>query len=124
MGALDANGYLRLTGRIKEIIIRGGENIYPAEVETAVSEDENISDVKVLGVPDDFWGEVVCACVKIKSAAFDENEMRATLASRLAGYKIPAHFFVFNEFPLLGVGKIDSVTLKRIVAEKLQARLS
>ena len=124
LGALDANGYLRLTGRIKEIIIRGGENIYPAEVETAVSEDENISDVKVLGVPDDFWGEVVCACVKIKSAAFDENEMRATLASRLAGYKIPAHFFVFNEFPLLGVGKIDSVTLKRIVAEKLQARLS
>ena len=112
LGALDENGYLRLTGRIKEIIVRGGENIYPAEVEAAISEDENISDVKVLGVPDDFWGEVVCACVKIKSA-FDEKKLRDSLAARLAKFKIPEHFLVYDEFPLLGSGKIDSVALKK-----------
>ena len=122
LGALDANGYLRLTGRIKEIIVRGGENIYPAEVEAAISEDENISDVKVLGVPNDFWGEVVCACVKIKSAAFDEKIFRTSLAARLAKFKIPEHFLVYDEFPLLGSGKIDSVALKKNAVERLNAR--
>ena len=121
LGALDESGYLRLTGRIKEIIIRGGENIYPAEVEAAISEDENISDVKVFGVPNDFWGEVVCACVKIKSAVFDEKNLRASLAARLAKFKIPEHFLVYDKFPLLGSGKIDSVALKKNAVERLNA---
>ena len=121
LGALDESGYLRLTGRIKEIIVRGGENIYPAEVEAAISEDENISDVKVFGVPNDFWGEVVCACVKIKSAVFDEKNLRASLAARLAKFKIPEHFLVYDKFPLLGSGKIDSVALKKNAVERLNA---
>ena len=120
LGAIDANGYLRLTGRIKEIIVRGGENIYPAEVESAISEDKNISDVKVFGVPNDFWGEVVCACVKVKSAAFDENKLRASLDTRLAKYKIPEYFLIYEEFPLLGSGKIDAVALKKNALDRLK----
>ena len=118
LGAIDANGYLRLTGRIKEIIVRGGENIYPAEVESAISEDKNIADVKVFGV--DFWGEVVCACVKVKSAAFDENKLRASLDTRLAKYKIPEYFLIYDEFPLLGSGKIDAVALKKNALDRLK----
>lgn len=122
LGSVDADGYLRLTGRIKELIIRGGENIFPAEVEAAISEHENIADVKVLGVPHDFFGEEVCACVRLKSAAFDETEMRAALSAQLAKYKIPAHFLIYDEFPLLGSGKIDSVALKRDAVKKIKAR--
>ena len=113
LGALDDDGYLRLTGRIKELIIRGGENIFPAEVEAAISEQETIADVKVFGVPNDFWGEVACACLKLKSAAFDENEIRAYLSAHLSKYKIPEYFLIYDEFPLLGSGKIDSVALKK-----------
>lgn len=119
LGTIDAEGYLRLTGRIKELIIRGGENIFPAEIETAISEQENIADVKVIGVPHDFWGEVACACLKIKSSDFDEKKLRDSLAARLAKYKIPEHFLVYDEFPLLGSGKIDSVALKKNAVERI-----
>ena len=122
LGKLDANGYLHLTGRIKEIIIRGGENIYPAEVEEAISEFEIIDDVKVFGVPHDFFGEEVCACVKLKTGkTFDENNLRAELSARIAKYKIPARFFVYDKFPLLGSGKIDSVSLKTDALKKIKA---
>ena len=122
LGTVDANGYLRLTGRIKELIIRDGENIFPAEVEAAISEHENIVDVKVLGVPHDFFGEEVCACLKLKSAALDENEMRTVLSAQLAKYKIPAHFLVYDEFPLLSSGKIDLIALKKDAVKKIKAR--
>ncbi len=74
---------LRLTDRIKEIIVRSGENI---------------AYVKVLGVPNNFWGEFVCACLKIKSTDFDEKKLRISLATRLANYKIPEHFLVYDKF--------------------------
>ncbi len=64
LGNLDANSYLHLTGRIKELIICGGENVYPAEIERALTEFDFVTDAKVVGVPDDFFGEVVCACIK------------------------------------------------------------
>ena len=73
-------------------------------------------------MPNDFWGEIVCACVKIKSAAFDEKNLRDSLAARLAKFKIPEHFLVYDEFPLLGSGKIDSVALKKNAVERLNAR--
>ena len=118
LGKLYADGYLNLTGRIKEMIIRGGENIYPAEVEAAISEDENISDVKVFGLPHNFFGEIVCACVQIKNLPFDEEKLRDDLTGRLAKFKIPEYFFVYDEFPRLGSGKIDVVSLKKDVAKK------
>ena len=100
-------------GRIKEIIIRGGENIYPIEVERAISEHKNIADVKVIGVFDDFFGEEVCACVKPKIIGeFNEDEMRNFLRNRIARYKIPKYFLTYNDFPLLGNGKLNVMKLK------------
>ncbi len=113
LGAINKGGYLEFKGRIKEIIIRGGENIYPLEVEKAISEHKNIADVKVLGVFDDFFGEEVCACVRPKNIeAFDEDEMRDFLRVRIAKYKIPKYFLVYRDFPLLGNGKLNIMKLK------------
>ena len=119
LGFLDAEGYLHLSGRLKELIIRGGENIMPGEVEAAISELPIIDNVKVIGVPSDFFGEEVGACVKLKAgAAWDEDEVKNTLAGSLSKFKIPSHFYLFDEFPMLGTGKIDVVTLKEEVLKR------
>lgn len=119
LGFLDSEGYLHITGRAKELIIRGGENIMPNEIASAISQNEKVKDVKVLGVPDDFYGEVVCACVAMKdSCEFDEDAMRTFLADKLAKYKIPAYFLVYDELPKLANGKVDAVNLKKEAEEK------
>jgi fatty-acyl-CoA synthase len=120
MGYLDEEGYLTLSGRYKELIIRGGENIMPSEVESAISELEIIESVKVIGVPSDFFGEEVGACVKLKDgASFDEAAVKAELMKRLAKYKVPSYFVVYDEFPMLGSGKIDGVALKKDALERI-----
>lgn len=119
LGSLQADGYLKLTGRIKELIIRGGENIMPSEVESAISKSDIVDNVKVIGVPSDFYGEEVCACIKLKTGAtFDEEIFRAELLSELAKYKVPSQFILVDEFPMLGSGKIDAVTLKKQVLNR------
>ena len=120
---IDANSYLHLTGRIKELIICGGENVYPAEIERALTEFDFVTDAKVVGVPDDFFGEVVCACIKLKDGVqFDENFLRESLALHLAKYKIPAYFMVCESFPLLGSGKVNGAALKQLATEKFSRR--
>ena len=122
LGSLQPDGYLKLTGRIKELIIRGGENIMPGEIEAAISKSEIIDNVKVIGVPSDFFGEEVCACIKLKAGkTFNEEIFRAELSSDLAKYKIPSKFIIVDEFPMLGSGKIDAVTLKKDVLKSLSA---
>lgn len=119
LGSLQADGYLKLTGRIKELIIRGGENIMPSEVEAAISKSDIVDNVKVIGVPSDFYGEEVCACIKLKAGAtFDEEIFRAELLSELAKFKVPSQFVIVDEFPMLGSGKIDAVTLKKQVLNR------
>ena len=123
LGALQDDGYLRLTGRIKELIIRGGENIMPGEVEAAISKSDIVANVKVLGLPDKFFGETVCACIKLKDGkTFDEDAFRETLKADLAKFKIPSRFVIVDKFPMLASGKIDAVTLKRFVAENFSER--
>ena len=122
MGYIDSQGYLCLSGRFKELIIRGGENIMPQEVEAAISELDIIDNVKVIGVPSDFFGEEVAACVMLKDGAvFDEAAVRAELAKRLARYKMPSYFIVYEQLPLLGSGKIDGAALKEDVLQKITA---
>ena len=121
LGFMDEEGYLHLSGRLKELIIRGGENIMPGEVEAAISSLEEIDNVKVVGVPSDFFGEEVCACIKMKSgASFSEDAVRQQLSAKLAKFKIPHHFLVYEEFPMLGTGKIDGVTLKKDAIQRIQ----
>ena len=119
LGYFDEEGYIHFVGRSKELIIRGGENIVPNEVISAISQEDYIADAKVFGVPDDFWGETVAAAIVMKEGfTFDEEKLRESLKTRLAKYKIPAHFFVYDSFPSLPNGKVDSVNLKKEVIQK------
>lgn len=123
MGHLEEDGYLVLSGRYKELIIRGGENIMPQEVADAVSALEGVRDVKVVGVPSDFFGEEVCACLCIdRGATFDEDEARRKLKENLAKYKIPSYFLIYDKFPTLASGKVDAVALRKDAAEKVGKR--
>ena len=119
LGIITNDGYLKIAGRLKELIIRGGENIVPNEIADVIVKMDAIEDVKVVGVPSDFYGEEVAACVRIKEGEeFNEAEMRELLAKELAKYKIPKYFFCYDKFPTLPSGKIDSVRLKKEAAEK------
>ena len=112
LGYLREDGYLHLDGRLKELIIRGGENIMPLDVAQAVNRLPGVSDVKVVGVPSAFYGEEVAACIVLKDgAAFDEKAARVQLAETLAAFKIPRFFFIFREFPVLSNGKLDSLAI-------------
>jgi fatty-acyl-CoA synthase len=114
LGRMNEDGYLCISGRLKDLIIRGGENIMPGEVEAAISELSMVDNVKVIGVPSDFYGEEVGACIILKEGhAFDEKAMKEALGKKLARYKIPSQYIVYDSFPTLGTGKIDAVTLKK-----------
>lgn len=103
----DEDGYLYLAGRAKDMIIRGGENVYPIEIETVLSDYPGVFEVAVVGVADDHWGERVRAHVVLEAgAAFDEDAVRAYCRERLAGFKVPAEFRIDTEFPKNASGKI------------------
>ena len=94
----------------------------PGEIEYALTELDAVANVKVVGVPSEFFGEEVCACVICKpGAAFDEAEARAALSARLAKYKVPSFFLVYEELPLLGSGKIDIAALKKDAIARIRA---
>ena len=115
------DGYLKLVGRVKDLIIRGGENISPGEIADEVAKLPGVADVKVIGVPHEVLGEEVAAVILLKEGAtFDEEAARTTLSGKLAKYKVPAYFVILDKFPLLGSGKIDAITLKKDVLEKLK----
>lgn len=120
LGVILPDGYLKLVGRAKDLIIRGGENISPGEVADAVAQLPGVADVKVLGIPHEVLGEEVAAAIVLKEGeTFDADAAKQTLAEKLAKYKIPAYFVVMDKFPLLGSGKIDAITLKKDVLSKL-----
>ncbi len=122
LGYMDEDGYVHLVGRKKEIIIRGGENIIPNEIASAISEHEDIADVKVLGLPDPFYGEIVAAALILKNGAkFQEERMRAFLADSIARYKVPTHFVVYDAFPSFSTGKVNMLELKKDMVEKTGA---
>ena len=114
-GYLDADGYLYIHDRVKDMIVSGGENIYPAEVENVLMAHPDIADVAVIGVPDDRYGEVCCAYVRLADGqALGLDELRLLLAGRIARYKIPAHLRVLDELPLTPSGKVQKFKLKEL----------
>ena len=119
LGTIDENGLLSLSGRIKDIIIRSGENISPSEIEKKIMEHPNVKDAKVMGAPHPIWGESVEACIVPQTEPLDDNEMTVFLKKSLASYKIPSHYFMFSEFPLNTNGKLDARGLKVMLLEKL-----
>jgi fatty-acyl-CoA synthase len=119
MGYIDEDNYLYLSGRIKDLIIRGGENISPLEVEKKISNNGNIKDCKVMGVPHPVFGESVVACVTCADdALFDESAIKDSLKGELASFKIPSVFFVFDSFPVAANGKTDQRALKIMMLDR------
>ncbi|GEL18283.1 long-chain-fatty-acid--CoA ligase [Pseudonocardia asaccharolytica] len=113
-GYLDADGYIYVTDRIKDMIISGGENIYPAEIERVLAEHPGIADVAVIGVPDDRWGEVPMAVVvAAPGASIDENELLAHGRKHLASFKCPKAVEVVDELPRNPTGKVLKKELRK-----------
>ncbi|TDC89821.1 AMP-binding protein [Actinomadura sp. 7K507] len=105
LARMDAEGYLYLAGRSKDMIIRGGENIYPIEIETVLSEHPGVAQAAVVGRPDEHWGEVVIAYLTAEREV-DLEALHRRCRERLAAYKVPAEFIVVPEMPLNASGKI------------------
>jgi acyl-CoA synthetase (AMP-forming)/AMP-acid ligase II len=115
LARMDADGYVSITGRAKEMIIRGGENIYPAEIEHAIRELPAVADAAVIGVPDERYGEVCAAFVRLaEGASLSHEELREQLSGRIARYKIPAHLRLIDPFPLTPSGKVQKFKLREI----------
>jgi long-chain acyl-CoA synthetase len=116
LGRLDDDGNLYVVDRLKDVVIRGGENIYAAEVEAALYEHPDITEAAIIGVPHDRFGEEVGAVVRVRDGAeVTEDEVRAHVAARLASFKVPAHvWIVHDELPRNASGKV----LKRELRER------
>jgi acyl-CoA synthetase (AMP-forming)/AMP-acid ligase II len=113
LGVMDDRGYVRITGRLKDMIIRGGENIYPVEVEARLLEHPEVVDVAVFGLPDSNWGEIVCAALRFRSLGSvpTAEELRDFCKQTLAPQKAPTKYFVSATFPLTGSGKVQKFRL-------------
>ena len=110
--AMDARGYCRVTGRLKDLIIRGGENIYPREIEEVLYTHEAIAEVAVVGVPDDYWGEQVAAVITCKAGATPSGEaLREFVAARLARHKVPSQWYALAAIPTTASGKLQKFRL-------------
>ena len=121
LGLFDEDGYLYLAGRIKDVIIRGGENISPSEIESALNRMENIREAKVMGAPHPIYGESVEACVTMTDggASFDQEALKKALRSVIARYKVPSHIFLYDSFPLNVNGKLDQRALHADMLNRL-----
>ena len=118
-GYMDADGYLYVVDRIKDMVISGGENIYPVEIENALIQHPGVFDVAVIGVPDDKWGEALVAhVVAATMPAPDPKAMQDFLRGRLAGYKIPRRYVFVDGFPRNATGKV----LKRVMRDQWQGQ--
>jgi fatty-acyl-CoA synthase len=113
LAEMDAEGYLSITGRIKDIVIRGGENIYPRDVEEFLHTHADIVDAQVIGVPDERYGEELMAWLRMRpGATIDVDAVRAFSTGRLADYKILCYVHVVEEFPMTVTGKVRKVEMR------------
>jgi fatty-acyl-CoA synthase len=123
LGMIDEDGYVHIVGRRKELIIRGGFNVYPREVEDRIHAHPAVLDAAVVGLPHDVLGEVVCACVlPIEGAIVTGEEIKDWCRSTLAEYKVPDLVRFFDAFPLTGSGKVRRVELARMVSAEESSR--
>jgi fatty-acyl-CoA synthase len=113
LGTLDHEGFIRVTGRVKDMIIRGGENHFPAEIEHALLEHSSVSEVAVVGLPDPKWGEVIGAFVRtVGNGPIEVDALRAHCRELLSPQKTPSIWEQVNEFPLTGSGKIQKFAIR------------
>jgi fatty-acyl-CoA synthase len=120
LAVMREDGYVNIVGRIKDMVIRGGENIYPREIEEFLMTHPAIADVQVIGVPDERYGEELCAWVRPKTGAvLAGDEVRAFCKGRIATYKIPRYVRIAEEFPMTVTGKIQKFRMREISIREL-----
>ncbi|MFD9457971.1 AMP-binding protein [Streptomyces sp. NPDC059985] len=121
LAVMDGDGYLAITGRIKDMVIRGGENLYPREIEEFLHSHPDVLDVQVIGVPDPKYGEELMAWVRMREGAepLTADAVRAYCHGRLAHFKIPRYVHVVDEFPMTVTGKIRKVEMRAVAARLL-----
>jgi fatty-acyl-CoA synthase len=125
LAVMREDGYCNIVGRIKDMVIRGGENIYPREIEEFLYTHPDVEDVQVIGVPDEKYGEELCAWVKMKDDGtgprrpLDAAAVREFATGKLAHYKIPRYVMVVEEFPMTVTGKIRKVEMREEAARRL-----
>ena len=120
LATMDEEGYVRIVGRIKDMIIRGGENIYPREVEEFLYQHPAISEVQVFGIPDEKMGEEVCAWVQLNEGqSMTEDELKAFCKDQITHFKIPRHVRFVTEYPMTVTGKIQKFVMRDQMVEAL-----
>ena len=120
LGVMDEDGYVKVVGRLKDMIIRGGENIYPREIEEFLFTHPKIQDAKVIGVPDEKYGEEVCVWVQLKEGEqLSEEEIRQFCKEHIAYFKVPRYIRLVSEFPMTVTGKVQKFRMREIMMEEL-----
>jgi len=120
LGVMDEEGYVAVVGRLKDMIIRGGENIYPREVEEFLYTHPDIQDAKVIGVPDEKYGEAVCAWVQLREGSqLSEDDIRAYCKDHIAYFKVPRYIRLVREFPMTVTGKVQKFKMREAMIKEL-----
>ena len=120
IGTIDEEGYGNIVGSIKDMVIRGGENIYPREIEEFLYAHPKVADVQVVGLPDRVMGEELCACIRLVAGeTCTEEEIRAFCQGRIAHYKIPRYVRFVDEFPLTVSGKVQKFVIREQMIREL-----
>ncbi len=123
LAVIDAEGYCNIVGRIKDMVIRGGENIYPREIEEFLYRHPKIEDVQVFGVPDAKFGEELCAWIKLRAgASLTADDVRDFCRDQIAHYKVPRHIRFVSEFPMTVTGKMQKFIMRARMEEELGTR--
>jgi len=120
LATIDAQGYCRIVGRVKDMLIRGGENVYPAEIEDFLLTHPDVAAVQVFGVPDEKYGEEVCAWIVLRAGhSLTEEALREFCRGRIAHYKIPRHVRFVTDMPLTATGKPQKFRMRERMIEEL-----
>ena len=120
LATMDEDGYVNIVGRIKDMIIRGGENIYPREIEEFLHTHPAVSEAQVIGVPSVKYGEEVMAWVRVRAGAeLTEADLTAFCKSQIASYKVPRHFKIVDAFPMTVTGKVQKFRMREVAIEEL-----
>ena len=120
LATMDEEGYVNIVGRSKDMVIRGGENLYPREIEEFLYRHPRIQDVQVVGVPDQRFGEELCAWIIAKPGqTLDEDEVRAFCKGKIAHYKVPRYMKFVDAFPMTITGKIQKFKIRELMQQEL-----
>ena len=121
LGTMDRDGYVKVTGRLKDMVIRGGENIYPREIEDLVFTHPKVAEISVFGIPDDFYGEEIMAWIRLHPGEVaTEEEIREFCRGKIAHYKIPNLIWFVEEFPVTVTGKLQKFRMREMAIEKMK----